>query len=740
MKKSALFRKFILFYLLFVCGYSVIAAGLFYYKNSEMLDYRLDTTHKQFLLQARDKIDTVMQTGLSMINEVKLNADTQTYAASNELDYYRVTKVYQAISGIVNSFARYGIVMSVQKPGDDLIISSRSTESLDLFYYNLGLSSEQRSGLVANLSDPNQQHRYYVADNGRDLLTIAKRETLANNSVLIFYLSFYKDQLMPQIEPTLEEGFALSNWQGVVSQQFGGIEPDRVAKMLNQLQNLEPYNTYMKRIFGSQSVHLIGSSVFTGWNYMYVVPRSLFIDKLSQLLTHSLYVSVILGTVGILGAWMAASRMYRPIRKMVSLFSEYADPNADDELSVLQKASDKAKKAHEALSEAFATSRVPLAQRFLRDALFGFLKDEEIQERREQLHLDDMAGPLVVVLLEFADYGAMAKNLSKDGILSIHKQMLILIDEIREGGMGYPAVELDQLRYALIVKQSQTAAIEHLVGRLTDGILPHSEYGLVSAIGKPVGDLPDIAESYDSAVGLLEYRHTLGSKYMITFDDIGDLASIDYYYPLEVERDLIYHVVQGQKEQAVALLHKISEENFGKRLLSGEAISTLIFLVIATINRIATVAKIDGQSLGGSLYTELARFDNYAELQRRIEEIFGSLIDRIQERKGDSEDTMSDRMLQFIHSNYVRDISLQDIAEHLRLSPAHASRVFKSYIGDNFKDYLNRYRIRMAKEIMTVRHVKIEELALMVGCNNATTFARMFKKYEGYPPGKFYDR
>lgn len=51
---------------------------------------------------------------------------------------------------------------------------------------------------------------------------------------------------------------------------------------------------------------------------------------------------------------------------------------------------------------------------------------------------------------------------------------------------------------------------------------------------------------------------------------------------------------------------------------------------------------------------------------------------------------------------------------------------------------MNFYRVQQAKEIMRQqKDIKIGDLALMVGCNNANTFIRMFRKYEGLAPGQY---
>lgn len=101
--------------------------------------------------------------------------------------------------------------------------------------------------------------------------------------------------------------------------------------------------------------------------------------------------------------------------------------------------------------------------------------------------------------------------------------------------------------------------------------------------------------------------------------------------------------------------------------------------------------------------------------------------------------TMAYKMINYIHENYIKDISLNDISEHFNMSASYLSTMFKYYTGQNFKDYLNLCRVKASKELMQKEtNLRINEIATRVGCSGAVTFIRMFRKYEGMSPGQYY--
>ena len=79
---------------------------------------------------------------------------------------------------------------------------------------------------------------------------------------------------------------------------------------------------------------------------------------------------------------------------------------------------------------------------------------------------------------------------------------------------------------------------------------------------------------------------------------------------------------------------------------------------------------------------------------------------------------------------------------HPTQSPAFpdCSEVFNRFSGDNFKNYLNRYRINMAQKILTEDpDVRIAELASRVGFSSSNTFIRVFDRYMGVTPKQYAD-
>ena len=88
----------------------------------------------------------------------------------------------------------------------------------------------------------------------------------------------------------------------------------------------------------------------------------------------------------------------------------------------------------------------------------------------------------------------------------------------------------------------------------------------------------------------------------------------------------------------------------------------------------------------------------------------------------------------YLEDNYMFDLSLDSVGEILHISPAYLSAQFKKYQKMNFLDCLTELRINAAKELLADPFRSSAEVASMVGYEDASYFARAFKKRTGMTP------
>lgn len=91
----------------------------------------------------------------------------------------------------------------------------------------------------------------------------------------------------------------------------------------------------------------------------------------------------------------------------------------------------------------------------------------------------------------------------------------------------------------------------------------------------------------------------------------------------------------------------------------------------------------------------------------------------------------------FLEQHYSEDITLEDLAEQVNISPQYFSKLIKKTTGFNFIDWLSMLRVKKAKELLTNTNLTVKEVCFMVGYKDPNYFSRIFKKRIGITPSEY---
>ena len=94
-------------------------------------------------------------------------------------------------------------------------------------------------------------------------------------------------------------------------------------------------------------------------------------------------------------------------------------------------------------------------------------------------------------------------------------------------------------------------------------------------------------------------------------------------------------------------------------------------------------------------------------------------------------------MLTFIHKNYSEDISLGDIAKEAFIGEREALRCFARTIGTSPIEYLQKYRIYTAAELLRKSELPVTEICLQAGFNSPSYFSKIFCRMLGMTPREY---
>lgn len=96
-----------------------------------------------------------------------------------------------------------------------------------------------------------------------------------------------------------------------------------------------------------------------------------------------------------------------------------------------------------------------------------------------------------------------------------------------------------------------------------------------------------------------------------------------------------------------------------------------------------------------------------------------------------------EKAIEYIHRNYYKDITLEELSMQAFLSQSHFCRLFKEYSGITVKEFTQRIRIDEACRLLKATDDKVADIALQVGYNDMKYFNSLFKRLTNHTPNEY---
>lgn len=224
---------------------------------------------------------------------------------------------------------------------------------------------------------------------------------------------------------------------------------------------------------------------------------------------------------------------------------------------------------------------------------------------------------------------------------------------------------------------------------------------------------------------------------------IPALQDCNILYPFDEEAILIESIVKGDlikaMENGEAFINKLTNSKSGDLVFVKSCVLHLTVVLVRYCFQIGlSVNKIINANLE---YISLLLNSNSAlEIQKLLINFIQQLIiiNVYVHKNGRNEKIeLVKKAKTYINCNYMRDISLKEVADNLHLSPCYFSRLFSELSDCTFQEYLIKARIGAAQKLLREEKLGLKEIAYEVGYKDVSYFIRVFKKVMGITPRQY---
>ncbi|SMB99421.1 two-component system, response regulator YesN [Thermanaeromonas toyohensis ToBE] len=390
------------------------------------------------------------------------------------------------------------------------------------------------------------------------------------------------------------------------------------------------------------------------------------------------------------------------------------------------------------LSQSLPVLREKFWEELLRE---NSLSEEAIKEKAVflGLELDTSTGYWGCLLVELENLRPEAGEEEKQ--LSLLKLTQALGEFFKARGIRAYILTQPNYRAAVLVKvaEGEEREWEEVAFNLHEFLLSAGH-----EVSAGVGSLVRLNKLYRSrkqAEEALGYRFYLGRNSIIFIKDVEPPQEDFYPDVYEREEELLPLIKRGERERALKLLQEIFAE-IKRAKVAIPAVKWWVFHIISLLARALYELGEPPDTLWGQrdIWQELESKRALEEVEEWVKELLSLFLDYLEWKKGNKNKWILGKIYEAVEKRYGEaDFNLQSLARELYFTPNYLSFLFKHLTGENFTDYLTRFRIEKAKLLLKDPRLKIYDVASKVGYTDAKYFSKIFKKVTGLTPAEYRD-
>ncbi|HEX3023346.1 MAG TPA: response regulator [Lachnospiraceae bacterium] len=387
-------------------------------------------------------------------------------------------------------------------------------------------------------------------------------------------------------------------------------------------------------------------------------------------------------------------------------------------------------------------------QKFFSEIVSQRIPLSELLENAKKLEIDLTAKSYNTLLFRISLMEEESLTYS-EVISSVKYQIMEHLDQME----GVFAFERGNEDIALLVKDMESdnlaKKIQDCIDYLVDVVMKQGNLEYFIGVGQEVSRLSELYKSYHEASRAFAYRYILDrnmvvhssrlEEYQITKDSGIDIKELDIKRLGKSE--VSSFLMNGNEVEVESFIenyfNKMGDRNM-ESLLFRQYIAMDMYICCLTLLEKMGIEHDFIEKEHGRFSDVAAAFTSLRATKQSLQRIFLATIRKRNEVALGKYRGIVETAKDYIASNYAReDISLNQVAGCVNISPSHFSTIFSQEVGETFIEYLTSVRMSKAKELLRCSNLKSSEVGYAVGYKDPHYFSYIFKKTQNCTPKEY---
>ncbi len=547
----------------------------------------------------------------------------------------------------------------------------------------------------------------------------------AKNGVLFV---FDRDNVC--INTSIGKDAQLEEIQKLLSQKIQDMPKEEDALVFNLNTSQNAYTGTMLRVDGCD------------WKIARLYPYNQLFSGMGQIRVVIILVNLITVIVIMLLFMLVARGIYRPVdRLMQKLNITDKEGGIQDEFGRLEQyylgSKEELRQLENEKETKFSIMRKYMLRKLLVES--DVFTKKELDELKEQYGvLIDFNAPIKMLIVMIDDFDCLDSqyDIKADKAL-VFFGIINILSELFSEQYRNECVHIDDqyivILYNTNLSESDESPVEivrkaeKIVGQLF-----HLTFSI--AVGNSIKSADRISACYNQLTEAFGNRFMLGKG--CTIEGNRQTSELFTDYTFDEEASFLKYLSNLQTETAQKALSKLIDEikllDYQGASVAATHLTNSIRQVIFEFNRYRKTPIDAEQFLVKWDQVPMITLDEY---QKAVEDFLLSLESDSAQGNNSRHQILAEAIRDYIDKMYDEyELSAAYVADILKISPAHAGRVFKEYTNMTIPEYINYVRLKKAMEWMKSSDLTIVEIMAKVGYQNESYFYKVFKDKFGMTP------